>query len=80
MPYLRTLAFMEKGTPCIMMVVVNHAMETENGVRLDSLVEHNGGWLEGRDNRLGKPCQSFGSVQDQMVDGSLLFESTRTLT
>ena len=31
MPYLRTLAFMEKGTPCIVMVVENHAMETNNG-------------------------------------------------
>ena len=36
MPYLRTLSFMEKGMPCIMMVVENHAMEIENGARLDS--------------------------------------------
>ena len=36
MPYLRTLAFMEKGTPCIVMAVENHAMETENGARFDS--------------------------------------------
>ena len=31
MPYLRTLAFMEKGMPCTVMVVENHAMETDNG-------------------------------------------------
>ena len=37
MLYLRTLAFMEKGTPCIVMVVGNHAKETKNGARLDSL-------------------------------------------
>ena len=36
MPYLRTFAFIEKGTPCIVMDVENHAMETENGARLDS--------------------------------------------
>ena len=55
MPYLRTLAFMEKGTPCTVMVVGNHAIETENGARLDSSTKHSGGWLEERDNRLAKP-------------------------
>ena len=36
MPYLRTLAFMEKGMLCIVMAVENHVMETENGARLVS--------------------------------------------
>ena len=35
MPYLRTLVFMEKGTPCTMMAMGNHAIETENRERLD---------------------------------------------
>ena len=46
LPYLRTLTFMEKGTPCTMMVVGNHAIESENEARLDSSTEHSGGWLE----------------------------------
>ena len=54
MPYLRTLAFMEKGTPCTMMALENHAMETENRPRLDSSSKHSGGWLEERDNELVK--------------------------
>ena len=55
MPYLRTLTFMEKGTSCTLMVVENHAMETEDGARLDSSTKHNGGLLEERDNELVKP-------------------------
>ena len=43
MPYLRTLAFMEKGTSCIVMAVENHAMETKDGARLDSSIKHSGG-------------------------------------
>ena len=55
MPYLRILVFMEKGTPCIVLVMENQAMETEDGARLNSSTKHNGGWLENRDNRLWKP-------------------------
>ena len=55
MPYLRTLAFMEKWTLCTVMAVENHAMETEDGVRLDSSTKQSGGWLEDRDNGLWKP-------------------------
>ena len=55
MPYLRTLAFMEKGTPCTVMAVENHAREIKDGVRLDSSTKHSGGWLEDRDNGLWKP-------------------------
>ena len=80
MPYLRTLAFMEKGTPCIVLAMENQAMETEDGARLDSLTKHSGGWLENRDNGLWKPWQSLGSGQDQVVDDSLHFESTRAST
>ena len=80
MPYLRTLAFMEKGTPCTMMNVGNHAIEIENEAWLDSSIEHSGGWLEERDNGLAKPWQSLGSGQDQMADDSSQFESTRTST
>ena len=80
MPYLRTLTFMEKGTPCTVMAMENHDMETENGARLDSSKEHNGGWLEERNNGLGKPWQSLGTGRDQMADDSLQFESTLTLT
>ena len=36
LPHLRTLSFMEKRTPCTVMVVGNHAIKTENGARLDS--------------------------------------------
>ena len=61
MPYLRTLAFMEKGTPCTVMALENQAMETEDGTRLDSSTKHSGGWLENRDNDLWKPWQSLGS-------------------
>ena len=43
MPYLRTLAFMEKRMPCTVMVVENHAMETDNGARLEYLTKHSGG-------------------------------------
>ena len=80
MPYLRTLAFMEKEMPCTMMAVENHAMETENEARLDSSAEHSGSWLEKRDNGLVKTWQSCGSGQNQMADDSLQFESTWTLT
>ena len=81
MPYLRTLAFTEKGTPCIVMTVGDH--EIENLGRLDSLKEHNRGWLEERDNRLAKPQKSLGSRQDQMEndtwnDGYSQFELTWT--
>ena len=62
------------------MAVENHAMEIENRARLDFSTEHNGGWLEERDNGLGKPWRSLGSGQDQMADDSLQFESTRTST
>ena len=40
MPYLRTLTFMEKGMSCIVMVVGDHAIKTENGARLDSSTKH----------------------------------------
>ena len=43
MPYLRTLAFMEKGTPCTVLAVENQAMKTEDGVRLYSSTKHGGG-------------------------------------
>ena len=71
MPYLRTLALMEKGNPCTVMAMGNHAIETENKARLDSSTEHSGGWLEERDNGLAKPWQSLGSRQDQMAILSL---------
>ena len=71
MSYLRTLAFMEKGKPCTVMTMGNHAIETENEARLDSSTEHSGGWLEERDNGLTKPWQSLGSGQDQMAILSL---------
>ena len=80
MPYLRTLAFMEKGTSCTVLVVENQAMETEDGARLYSSTTHSGGWLENRDNRLLKPWQSLGSGQDPVADDSMQFESTRTST
>ena len=35
------------------MVVENHAMQIENGVRLVSSSEHNGGWFEEKDNDWG---------------------------
>ena len=54
MPYLRTLAFMEKGTSCTVMALENHAMEIENKPRLDSSTKQSGGWLEERDNELVK--------------------------
>ena len=71
MPYLRTLAFMEKGTPCTVLPVENQAMKTEDGMRLYSSTKHGGGWLENRDNGLWKPWQSLGSGQDQVVDDSM---------
>ena len=80
MPYLRTLAFMEKGMPCTVMAVRNHAIETENGARLDSSTEHNGGWLEERDNGIAKSWQSLGLGQDQMAGDSSQFELMRTST
>ena len=80
MPYLRTLVFMEKGMSCIVMVVENQAMETEDGVRLDSSTKHSGGWLENRDSRLWKPWQSLGLGQDQGAYDSLQFDSTRAST
>ena len=40
MPYLRPLAFMENGKTCTVMAVENHAMEIENGTRLDSSTKH----------------------------------------
>ena len=55
MPYLRTLAFIEKETSCIVMAMENHAMETKDGVRLDSSTKLSGGVLEDRDNGLWKP-------------------------
>ena len=70
MPYLRTLVFMEKGTPCTVMAVENQARETDTGARLDSPTVHNGGWLEERDNGLWKPWRC-GSGEDQMADDSL---------
>ena len=70
MPYLRTLVFMEEGTPCTVMGVGNHAIEIDNGTRLDSSTEHIGGWLEERDNGLAKPWQFLGSRQNQMADDS----------
>ena len=80
LPYLRTLAFMEYGMLCTVMVLGNHIIETENRVRLDSLTEHSGGWLDERYNRLAKPWESLGSGQDHMVDDSPQFESTWTST
>ena len=62
MPYLRTLAFMEKGTPCTVIAVENQARETNTGQ--GSSTVHNGGWLEERDNGLWKPWQSCGSGED----------------
>ena len=50
MPYMRTLTFMEKGTPCTVLSVKNQAMETEDGARLYSSTKHSGGWLKNRDN------------------------------
>ena len=55
MPYLRTLVFMEKGTPCTVLVVENQAMRTKDGARLYSSTIHSGGWLENRDNGIWKP-------------------------
>ena len=52
MPYLRTLAFFEKGTPCTVLAVENQAMKTKDGARLCSSTTHSGGWLENRDNGL----------------------------
>ena len=43
----------------------------KNEARSDSSTKHNGGWLEERYNRLGRPWQSLGSRQDQMADDSL---------
>ena len=80
MPYFKTLVFMDKGTSCIVMVVENQAMETEDGARLDSSTKHSGGWLEDKDNGLWNPWQSLGSGRDQVVDDSLQFELTRVST
>ena len=43
MPYLRTLAFMEKGTPCTVLAVENQAMRNKDGARLYSSTIHSGG-------------------------------------
>ena len=80
MPYLRTLAFMEKGTPCLVLAVENQAMKTEDGARLCSSTKHSGGWLKNKNKGLWKPWQSLGSGEDQVVDDSMQFESTRTST
>ena len=37
----------------VVMVVEDHAMQIENGVRSVSSSEHNGGWFEEKDNGLG---------------------------
>ena len=60
MPYLRTLAFMEKGMPNTVLAVKNQAMKTIDGARLCSSTKHSRGWLENRDNGLWKPWQSLG--------------------
>ena len=80
MLYLRKLTFMEKETPCTVMAVGTHALETENGARLDSSTVHNGGWLEERDNGLAKPWQSLGLRQNQMANDSSRFKSTQMST
>ena len=46
MPYLRTLAFMEKGTSCTVLALENQAMKTKDGARLCSSTKYNEGWLE----------------------------------
>ena len=76
MPYLGTLAFMEKVTPCTVLTVENQAMNNKDGARLCSSTTQSGGWLENIDNGLLKPWQSLGSGQDPMVDDSMQFEST----
>ena len=80
MAYLRTLAFMEKGTPCTVMVVVDHAIETEIRARLDSSTKHSGGWLEEKDSGLVEPWKSLGLGQGHMAYDSPQFESTRKST
>ena len=54
LPYLRTLMFMEKETPCTMMTMREHAIDAKNLTRLESSTENRGGWLEEGDNRLAK--------------------------
>ena len=79
-PYLRTLAFMEKGTSCTVLAVENQIMKTKDGARLCSSTKHSGGWFENRDNGLWKPWQSLGLRQDQAIDDSMQFDSTRMST
>ena len=60
MPYLRTLAFLEKGTPCTMMAMENHAMKTEKWGKVEFLNKTQWGLVGGKRQRAWEALAVFG--------------------
>ena len=61
MPYMRTLAFMERGMLCIVMIVVEeNSIDARNFTRLEFSNGPSGGWLEECDNGVANYRESLG--------------------
>ena len=64
MPYLRTLAFMERGTQCTIITVEKDAINSKNLTMLESSTRLCGGWLEEYDNKCANYRESLGSRRE----------------
>ena len=64
MPYLRTLAFMERGTQCTIITMEKDAINSKNLTMLESSTRLRGGWLEECGNKCANYRESLGSGRE----------------